>query len=68
MNIQLADVEKATLKICNGCLKKWTKMCDVNDIRQFQYLQVAWEALVWSLLTGLYYEVLVNWYCHLALV
>jgi len=29
---------------------------------------VAWEDLVWSLLTGLYYEVLVNWYCHLTLV
>jgi len=35
MNIRPTGVEKATLKICNGCLKKWTKMCDVNDRRQF---------------------------------
>jgi len=32
MNIQTTDVEKASLKICNGCLKKWTTMCDVNDV------------------------------------
>jgi len=35
MNIQTTDVEKATLKIYNGCLKKWKNICDIIDIRQF---------------------------------
>jgi len=35
MNIQTTDEENGTLKICNGCLKKRTKVCDVNDRRQF---------------------------------
>jgi hypothetical protein len=38
------------------------------SVFDIHHLQVVWEVLVRSFLTGLCYEVLVNWCCHLAVL